>query len=59
MRVALVHYWLVRMRGGEAVLDSLMSVVPQADVYTNVYREQGVRRLFEGRRPPCLSWRRP
>ncbi len=56
MRVALVHYWLVRMRGGEAVLDNLMSVLPQADVYTNVYRERGVRPLFEGRRPPRTTW---
>ena len=56
MRLALVHYWLVRMRGGEAVLDNLMSIFPEADVYTNVYRQQGVQPLFEGRRPPRTTW---
>ena len=56
MRVALVHYWLVRMRGGEAVLDNLMSIFPQADVYTNVYVEQGVQPLFQGRAPPRTTW---
>ncbi len=56
MRVALIHYWLVRLRGGEAVLDNLMSLFPQADVYTNVYREQAVRSLFEGRAPPRTTW---
>ena len=52
MRIALIHYWLVRMRGGEAVLDSLMSLFPQADVYTNVYRSETMSGLFEGRPPP-------
>lgn len=37
MRVALVHYWLVSMRGGEKVLESLCRMFPQADIYTNVY----------------------
>ncbi len=36
MRVALVHYWLVNMRGGEKVLESLCRLYPQADIYTHV-----------------------
>ena len=56
MRIALVHYWLVRMRGGEAVLGNLMSLLPQADVYTNVYRKHAVEALFEGRAPPRTTW---
>ncbi len=36
MRVALVHYWLVNMRGGERVLESLCRLFPQADIYTHV-----------------------
>ena len=56
MRIALIHYWLVRMRGGEAVLDSLMSLFPQADVYTNVYRSETMSGLFEGRPPPQTTW---
>lgn len=35
-RVALVHYWLVGMRGGEKVLESLCRMYPQADIYTHV-----------------------
>lgn len=37
MKVAIVHYWLVTMRGGEKVLESLCEMFPEADIYTNVY----------------------
>lgn len=37
MKVALVHYWLVNMRGGEKVLESLCDLFPDADIYTHVY----------------------
>lgn len=36
MKVALVHYWLVNMRGGERVLEALCRLYPQADIYTHV-----------------------
>ena len=36
MRVAIVHYWLVTMRGGEKVLEELCSLFPTADIYTHV-----------------------
>ncbi|MDV7143123.1 glycosyltransferase [Tropicimonas sp. TH_r6] len=36
MRVALIHYWLVGMRGGEKVLEALCRMFPQADIYTHV-----------------------
>jgi glycosyltransferase involved in cell wall biosynthesis len=36
MKVALVHYWLVTMRGGEKVLEELCRLYPQADIYTHV-----------------------
>lgn len=36
MKVALVHYWLVGMRGGEKVLESFCRLYPQADVFTLV-----------------------
>jgi len=35
-RVAICHYWLVRMRGGEKVLEALCDLFPQADIYTHV-----------------------
>ena len=36
MRVALVHYWLVGMRGGEKVLEAMCDIFPDADIYTHV-----------------------
>ncbi|MGC9368074.1 MAG: glycosyltransferase [Paracoccaceae bacterium] len=35
-RVALIHYWLVGMRGGEKVLEELCEMFPQADIFTHV-----------------------
>ncbi len=37
LRVALVHYWYVRRRGGERVLEVLANMYPQADIFTLVY----------------------
>lgn len=42
MKVAIVHYWLVTMRGGEKVLEELCKLYPQADIYTNVYNPDKV-----------------
>ncbi len=36
MKVALVHYWLVGMRGGERVLEALCEIFPDADIFTLV-----------------------
>lgn len=36
-RVAIVHYWLVNMRGGEKVVELLCDIFPHADIYTLVY----------------------
>lgn len=35
-RVALVHYWLLGMRGGERVLEALCRMFPQAHIFTHV-----------------------
>jgi hypothetical protein len=37
MKVAIIHYWLVGMRGGEKVLEALCEMFPQADIFTHVY----------------------
>ena len=42
MRVALIHYWLVTMRGGEKVLEALLDLFPQADIFTHVYAPEAV-----------------
>jgi glycosyltransferase involved in cell wall biosynthesis len=36
LRVALVHHWLVGMRGGEKVLEAFCKIFPSADIYTLV-----------------------
>lgn len=36
MKVAIVHYWLVGMRGGEKVVEELCKLFPEADIYTLV-----------------------
>jgi len=36
MRVAIIHYWLVGMRGGEKVLEAICRIFPDADIYTHV-----------------------
>ncbi len=36
-RVALVHYWLVGMRGGERVLERILRLWPEADIFTHVH----------------------
>ncbi|MEM7267623.1 MAG: glycosyltransferase [Pseudomonadota bacterium] len=45
MRVAIIHYWLVGMRGGEKVLEEISSLYPQADIFTHVVDR---RRLSPG-----------
>jgi len=42
MKVAIVHYWLVGMRGGEKVIEALCEMYPQADIFTHVYAPQEI-----------------
>ncbi len=35
MQVALIHYWLVNMRGGEKVLQALSGMYPDAPIFTH------------------------
>jgi len=42
MRVAIIHDWLVAMRGGERVLEAICELYPQADLYTLIHIEESV-----------------
>jgi glycosyltransferase involved in cell wall biosynthesis len=42
MKVAIVHYWLINMRGGEKVLEALLELFPGADIFTHVYNPSAV-----------------
>jgi len=49
MKVAIIHYWLVNMRGGEKVLKSLLEIFPDADIFTHVYNPKAVSELIKNR----------
>ena len=42
LKVAVVHYWLINMRGGEKMLEALLELFPEADLYTHVYDHRGI-----------------
>ena len=42
MKVAIVHYWLVGMRGGEKVVEKLLELYPNAVIITHVYDPDSV-----------------
>ena len=42
MKTAIVHYWLINMRGGEKVLEALLELFPDADIYTHVYNPESM-----------------
>ena len=50
MKVAIVHYWLVNMRGGEKVLEALLEMFPDADIYTHVYNPKAVTETIKSKR---------
>jgi glycosyltransferase involved in cell wall biosynthesis len=50
VKVALVHDWLVTLRGGERVLEALCELFPGADVYTLIHQP--------GTMPPAIENRR-
>ncbi len=46
MRVAIVHDWLVNYGGAERVVEALLSLYPDADIYTLVYDEKKMGKIF-------------
>jgi len=50
-RVALVHDFLLDLRGAERAFASICDAWPEADVFTAVYDEEGTEGRFASRRP--------
>ncbi|TXM99659.1 glycosyltransferase family 4 protein [Methylobacterium sp. WL64] len=50
MRVAIVHYWLVGMRGGEKVVEALCKMYPQADIFTHAYAPDSISPVIKAHR---------
>jgi len=48
MRVAIVHYWLLNMRGGEKVIESLCRMYPDADIFTHVVDQTALSETLLG-----------
>lgn len=48
LRIAIIHYWLVAMRGGERVLEELLRLYPQADIFTHVADHEQLSPLITG-----------
>ena len=49
MRVAIVHYWLLGMRGGEKVVEALCRLFPEADLFTLFYDPDRVSPFIRSR----------
>jgi glycosyltransferase involved in cell wall biosynthesis len=50
MRTAIVHYWLLNMRGGEKVVEALCDLLPEADLFTLFYDPAQVSETIRSRR---------
>ena len=48
-RTAIIHYWLVGMRGGERVIERLIRLFPRADIFTHVYNPAAVSSVIRAR----------
>jgi glycosyltransferase involved in cell wall biosynthesis len=50
MKVAIIHDWLTGMRGGELVLDSLLKIYPEAELFTLIYNKGTLNERIENRK---------
>jgi glycosyltransferase involved in cell wall biosynthesis len=50
MRAAIVHYWLLNMRGGEKVLEALCRLLPDADIFTLFYEPERISTTIRSHR---------
>jgi hypothetical protein len=46
LRIAIIHYWLVGMRGGERVLEQLCQMYPDADIFTHVLDRERISSII-------------
>ncbi len=50
LKVAIIHDWLIRERGGEKVFNHIARLFPQADIYTLFYRKHRIAPELANRR---------
>jgi glycosyltransferase involved in cell wall biosynthesis len=46
MKVAIVHEWLTIYGGSERVVEQILKIFPDADIYTTVYNEKNMGSIF-------------
>lgn len=49
-KVAVIHDWLTGMRGGEVVLEAILDIFPEADLFTLLYNEGTVSKKISDRK---------
>jgi len=49
-KIALVHHWLVGMRGGEKIAESLCNIFPNIDIFTLVYDKNKVSSIINSKK---------
>ncbi len=50
MRVAIVHHWFIGYRGGEKVIENLLELYPQADLFTLFWEPDKLPAIFRQRK---------
>jgi glycosyltransferase involved in cell wall biosynthesis len=50
LKVAIVHYWFITRRGGEKVVESLLKLYPEADIYTLFYDKDEYGDFFKNQK---------
>lgn len=50
IKIAVVHDWLTGMRGGEKVLESILEIFPESDVFTLMHNPGSVSSLIESKK---------
>jgi glycosyltransferase involved in cell wall biosynthesis len=46
MKVAIIHEWLTIYGGSERVVEQILKIYPEADIYTSVYNEKNMGHIF-------------
>src|SRR5690348_3976539 len=49
MKTAIVHDWLLGMRGGEKVLEAACELFPQAELFTLLYKPERVSEMLRAK----------
>ncbi len=50
MKIAIVHDWLTGMRGGEKVLEAILDIFPEAEIFTLIYNKEKISEKINKRK---------